>query len=106
MVAVYEEAMSTKHGIKTSDSAFFMGYKVRRTKEGDIIICSISEYSKIRPVGESELEVLSELGWVEGVKQLYLDKYTRLHNNSESEVVIKSAKSKLNKYYERFPKVK
>lgn len=93
-------------GIKTPESCFFMGYKIQKKDDDTIVLSSLSEIKRNRKLKDEEVDVLLEKGWIEGVKTLYLEKYTNLYNNSDSENVRRLAKSKLNKYYERFSKVK
>lgn len=103
---LWRTSVESRKGIITSDACFFMGYKIHKKEDGDIVISSLSEMKRNRALKEDEVDVLLEKGWVEGVKTLYLEKYTNLYNNSDSDNVRRLAKSKLNKYYERFSKVK
>jgi len=103
---LWKDSKESSIGIRTSDSCFFMGYKIRKKDDDSIVVSSLSEMKRNRTLKDEEIDVLLEKGWVEGVKTLYLEKYTNLYNNSDSENVRRLAKSKLNKYYERFSKVK
>ena len=107
MLEIFLEASAKgSPGIKTPDSCFFMGYKINKKDDDSIVISSLSEMKRNRRLNDDEVNVLLEKGWVEGVKTLYLERYTNLYNNSDSDNVRRLAKSKLNKYYERFSKVK
>ena len=103
---LWKDSKESSVGIRTKDACFFMGYKIHKKDDDSIVVSSLSEIKRNRKLQDEEVDVLLEKGWVEGVKTLYLEKYTNLYNNSDSENVRRLAKSKLNKYYERFSKVK
>ena len=105
MEELWQNSRDSNQGIITSNSCFFIGYKIQKKDNGDVLVSSLSEI-RSRKLKDEEVDVLLEKGWVEGVKTLYLEKYTNMYNNSDSENVRRLAKSKLNKYYERFSKVK
>jgi|TARA_R100000081_G_scaffold39170_2_gene18150 hypothetical protein len=104
--SLWESSQESKIGIRTKEACFFMGYKIQKKDDDTIVLSSLSEIKRNRKLQDEEIDVLLEKGWVEGVKTLYLEKYTNLYNNSDSENVRRLAKSKLNKYYERFSKIK
>ena len=104
--SLWENSQESRTGIRTKEACFFMGYKIHKKDDDSIVISSLSEMKRNRTLEEDEVNVLLEKGWIEGVKTLYLEKYTNLYNNSDSENVRRLAKSKLNKYYERFSKIK
>ncbi len=104
--SLFTQSQEYSSGIRTGDACFFLGYKIQKKDDDTIVLSSLSEIKRNRKLKDEEIDVLLEKGWIEGVKTLYLEKYTNLYNNSDSENVRRLAKSKLNKYYERFSKVK
>lgn len=105
---VYQEAIKVKEGIHIDDSAIFMGYKISKRKDGSITIAETgTRYlgSGYRAAPEEYIKVFLEKGWINGAKHLYLSKYQSMSEHTD-ERISNFAKSKLNKYYERFSKVK
>ena len=105
---VYQEAMEVKEGIHIDGSAIFMGYKISKRKDESVTISETgTRYlgSGYRAAPEEYIKVFLKKGWINGAKHLYLSKYQSMSEHTD-ERISNFAKSKLNKYYERFSKVK
>ena len=104
---LYQEAIESSLGIHLEGSVIFLGHKISRIDDNTIRICETnSRYrNNYKPIGQSQLDVLLENGWVNGVKQVYLNRYIPMSKNPDYRMAT-FAKSKLIKYYERFPEAK
>ena len=105
---VYQEAIKAKEGIHIDDSAIFMGYKISKREDESITISETGRRyhgSGYKLAPEEYIKVFLEKGWINGAKHLYLSKYQSMSEHTD-ERISNFAKSKLNKYYERFSKVK
>ncbi len=104
---LYQEAIESNLGIHFDDSVIFLGHKIYRRDDNTIRICETGSKNKdiYNKISDKNANVLLENGWINGVKQLYLNKYIPMSFNPDHRIST-FANSKLNKYYERFRKAK
>ena len=104
---VYQEAINSNEGIHIDDSVIFLGHKISKMKDGSIRIVRTNAkiHAGYRESPKEDIQNFQLRGWINGAKAIYLQKYESMEA-MEDERVSNFAKSKLNKYYERFSKVK